>query len=177
MPEKIAIRIKQRRKELGLSQIALAKSCGVGQPTVANWEGGGHTPRQASIHKIAAALEIDEVWLLTGEHQSDRDSLNRYLMRPIRHVAVFNWPSNAQALKRSAPKTYIAVTALRDNMFALQLSSDRDKFKANTTLIFSPDYNAEEPGVFLNLSENTYSLSTHHSEDSQARLVYSLTPH
>ncbi|MDA8708226.1 helix-turn-helix domain-containing protein [Hellea sp.] len=177
MPENIAIRIKQRRKELGLSQIALAKSCGVGQPTVANWEGGGHTPRQASIHKIAAALEIDEVWLLTGEHQSDRDSLNRYLMRPIRHVAVFDWPYKADTLQRSAPKTYIAVTALRDNMFALQITADRDGFKANTTLIFSPDYNAEEPGVFLNLVKNAYSLSPHHSEDSQARLVYSLTPH
>jgi len=57
MPTNIPFRIKQRRKELSLSQAALAKACGVGQSTVANWERGGHIPRQATLHKIAAALK------------------------------------------------------------------------------------------------------------------------
>ena len=56
MPTNIPLRIKQRRKELGLSQDELAKACDVGQSTVANWERGGHIPRQATLHKIAVAL-------------------------------------------------------------------------------------------------------------------------
>jgi len=177
MPDKIASRIKYRRKELGLSQKALAKACGVGQPTVANWEGGGHTPRQASLTNLAAALRIDEVWLLSGEHRPDRGPLNKYLMRPIRHVAVFDWPSSATALNRASPKTYIAMTTDRENVFGLHLTSDKGPFKAKTILVFSRDVDSQDAGLFLNMSDDTYSLSEHNSDDSQARLVYSLTPH
>jgi len=177
MPANIPHRIKQRRKQLGLSQEALAKACGVGQSTVANWERGGHIPRQASLYKIAAALETDEVWLLSGERANARGPLDTYLTRPIRHVAVFDWPSNATALNSALPRNYIAITAEQDNMFALVLTKDLKGFKTGTVLAFTRNYDKTLPGWFLDISDADCTLSGTHSQNCNARLVYSFTPH
>jgi len=177
MPSNIPHRIKQRRKELGLSQDVLAKACGVGQSTVANWERGGHIPRQATLNKIAAALKTDEIWLLGGEHANSRGPINTYLTRPIRHVAVFDWPENAQILNASIPRTYVALTTDYDNLLALVLSHDLGNFKTGTVLAFSRDYDTARRGTFLNISDDSCTLSETHSDLSMARLIYSLTPH
>jgi len=177
MPTNIPKRIKARRKGLGLSQDLLAKACGVGQSTVANWERGGHIPRQATLHKIAAALETDEVWLLSGERANARGPLKTYLTRPIRHVAVFDWPLNAGALNAALPRTYIAVTTEHDNMFALALTKDIEGFETGTTLAFTRDYDETIAGRFLDISETGCGLSEIHSATCTARLIYSFTPH
>jgi len=177
MPANIPHRIKDRRKELGLSQHALAKACEVGQSTVANWERGGHIPRQATLHKIAKALKTDEAWLLSGEHANARGPLNTYLTRPIRHVAVFDWPLNIMSLNAASPRSYIAITTDYDNIFALHLSQDIKKFKAGTTLAFTRDYNDTHPGWFLDISEKACDLTEAHSQNCDARLVYSFTPY
>ena len=177
MPTNIPLRIKQRRKELGLSQNALAKACGVGQSTVANWERGGHIPRQATLHKIAEALRTDEIWLLGGEHANARKPLNNYLARPIRHVAVFDWPKNAAALTTALPRTYIAITTEHKNLLALELAHDLDNFKTGTILAFSRNYDAARPGMFLNTSDDNCTLSDTHTDATMGRLIYSFTPH
>lgn len=177
MPDNIHNRIKSRRKALGLSQDVLAKACGVGQSTVANWERGGHIPRQATLHKIAAALESSEAWLLSGERANMRGPLNAYMSRPIRHVAVFDWPQSSGALNSALPRTFIAVTAEHENMFGLVLQRDFKHFNAGTVLAFTRDYDATQPGWFLELSETSCDLSEAHSANCDARLIYSFTPH
>jgi len=177
MPSNIPLRIKQRRKELGLSQESLAKACDVGQSTVANWERGGHIPRQATLHKIAAALKTDEIWLLSGERANARGPLNIYLNRPIHHVAVFDWPENLQKLNEALPRTYIAITTDHDNMLALVLVRDLGDFKAGTVLAFTREYDSARPGQFLNISDDSCDLSDTHSALTTARLIYSFTPH
>ena len=177
MPANIPHRIKQRRKELGLSQDALAKACGVGQSTVANWERGGHIPRQATLHKIASALKTDEVWLLSGERANARGPLNTYLTRPIRHVAVFDWPENLQTLNKALPHTYIAVTTDHDNILALVLKHKLQDFKPGTVLAFTRDYDHATPGTFLNISDDNCALSDKYSPTTMARLIYSFTSH
>jgi len=177
MPSNIPHRIKQRRKELTLSQDALAKACGVGQSTVANWERGGHIPRQGTLHKIAAALKTDEVWLLSGERANARGPLNTYLTRPIRHVAVFDWPQNMSGLQSALPRAYIAVTVEQDNLFALIVRKNIETFTAGTTLTFTSNYDKSLPGTFLDISETHCRLSTEHSENCTARLIYSFMPH
>lgn len=177
MPANIHHRIKTRRKKLGLSQDVLAKACGVGQSTVANWERGGHIPRQATLHKIAAALDTDEAWLLSGERANMRGPLNAYMSRPIRHVAVFDWPQNVAALNAALPRTFIAVTADHDNIFALALPQDVEEFRAGTVLAFTRDYDETQPGLFLDISEAECGLSEIHSANCDARLIYSFTPH
>lgn len=177
MPSNIHSRIKTRRKELGKSQDVLARDCGVGQSTVANWERGGHIPRQATLHKIAKALDTDEAWLLSGERANMRGPLNAYMNRPIRHVAVFDWPQNAAALNAALPSTFIAVTADQDNMFGLMLAQDIQQFSAGTVLAFTRDYDETQPGLFLDVSKEGCGLSETHGPHSNARLIYSFTPH
>ena len=177
MPANISHRIKTRRKELGLSQDALARACGVGQSTVANWERGGHTPRQATLDKIAIALQSDEVWLLSGEHANTRGLLNNYLTRPIHHVAIFDWPSNAPELSNALPQSYIAVTTEHKNLFGLIINVPIRNFKKGTVLTFTRNYNAAETGIFLDMSQDACSLSDACSPHTEARLIYSLTPH
>ena len=173
----IAQRIKSRRKAQGLSQEALADACGVGQSTVANWEGGGHIPRQASLKKIASALDTDEVWLLSGEQTDIRESLNAYLMRPIRHMPVYDWTQHAQQREEAQPNSYIPVTSEHEALFALTSNSAIGNFAAGTVLVFSRVYDAEKYGHFLTLNGGSYILSDTHSENSTARLAFSLASH
>lgn len=177
MPSNIPFRIKQRRKELGLSQETLAKACGVGQSTVANWERGGHIPRQATLHKISKALDTNEAWILSGESAQKARPLSNYLTRPIRHVAIFDWPKNVLAFKSAQPIGYLPVASKDEDIFAILLAQDTDGFKASTTLVFTRNSDGTSPGIFLDISKDDCVLSNVHSPQSQARLIYSFTPH
>ena len=174
-------RIKERRQELGLSQDRLAKACHVGQSTVANWERGGHVPRQATLEKIAKVLKTEEVWLLSGEHSANSRPINSYLSRPIRHVATFNWPKNKTEFANAAPRTFIALTTDLPKAFALLLNQDYNfdtaELKAGSALIFTEDTGYSEGGIYLYLTETACTLSREHSEACTARLIYSITPH
>jgi transcriptional regulator with XRE-family HTH domain len=177
MPNNIPFRIRQRRKELGLSQDALAKACGVGQSTVANWERGGHIPRQATLHKISRALNTTDAWILSGETSKRARSLMHYLSRPIRHIAIYDWPTNARDFEAAQPIGYMPLATQDEGVFAYLLKDDRTPFIAGTTLVFSQDFNQTSQGFFLDISDDNIKLTQGPSNGSQARLIYSLTPY
>ncbi len=177
MPQHIAQRIKERRKELGLSQDSLAKACSVGQSTVANWESGSHIPRQASLTKIAKALDTNDIWLLSGEQSKKNNSLEAYLQKPVRHVPVLKWPLAGQILDTTHPDTYVPLSSHHKNLFGLTLDSEIDEFKAGTVLIFAPCEPSDEMGYFLENVDSLYKLTSVFSEAVTARLVYSFTRH
>lgn len=104
-------RIRDSRLAMGLSQAELAKRTGVSQPTVANWENGGHIPRHGAIKKISSALSLNEIWLLSGEENRSGDRA-AYLSLPLQHVAVRNWQGDLA--------TTLAVSAHRFIPFASQ---------------------------------------------------------
>ena len=181
MARTIHNRIKERRQELGLSQDRLAKACHVGQSTVANWERGGHIPRQATLVKIAKALKTEEGWLLSGQPSANSLPIISYLSRPIRHVAAFNWPNNKADFQNAAPRTFIALTTDHPQAFALLLNQDYDfdtaQLKTGTALIFTEDKGYSEGGIYLYLTDSDCTLSEEHSDTCTARLIYSITPH
>lgn len=55
------------RKQRELTVEAVAKICGVAQPTWTTWEKGAH-PRDlvGTVRKIAEALDVDRDWLMWG---------------------------------------------------------------------------------------------------------------
>jgi transcriptional regulator with XRE-family HTH domain len=60
-------RIKKLRKELNLTQRALADAVGVKQNTIAQYEIGRNEPQNAVITLICKKYSVNETWLRTGE--------------------------------------------------------------------------------------------------------------
>ena len=58
MAERLANRIKDRRGELGLTQLQLAETVGVSRKTVNTVENGVFTPSALLAIKLAAALDL-----------------------------------------------------------------------------------------------------------------------
>jgi transcriptional regulator with XRE-family HTH domain len=58
-------RIKQRREELGLDQVALANKVGMSQPNLAHLE-SGRNHRTKYLPEIARELGVTAEWLSTG---------------------------------------------------------------------------------------------------------------
>lgn len=67
MVESTGSRIKQRRKELGLTQPDVAKRVGVTKATVSLWENDTNTPNGPNLQALAVALECSSNWLLEGK--------------------------------------------------------------------------------------------------------------
>ena len=60
-------RIRELRKQAGLSQQSLAGLLAVSQDTVSNWERGKSLPPTAYLRDLAAALGVSVNELLGGE--------------------------------------------------------------------------------------------------------------
>jgi transcriptional regulator with XRE-family HTH domain len=73
----IGWRIKQLRKERGMTQAELAKKSGVSQPTISDYENGIAQQHRANVVlRIAAALEVTPEFLLTGTGDKSLNDMN-----------------------------------------------------------------------------------------------------
>jgi len=68
--EKLPLRLKRARKLRGVSQVELARGCGLSQPSIANIEAGTNA-RSRALPEIAAFLRISYDWLKTGKGSMD----------------------------------------------------------------------------------------------------------
>lgn len=59
-------RAKDRRLELKLSKAQLARVSGIAQQQIYRYEAGISTPRDDIVHKLAAALLVEPLWLING---------------------------------------------------------------------------------------------------------------
>ena len=60
-------RILERRKQLALTQLDVAKASGVSKQAVSKWEKGDTFPKGESLFLLAKALKCDAYWLLNGQ--------------------------------------------------------------------------------------------------------------
>ena len=63
-------RIASRRRDIGLSQVALAKKIGVSGTSVSKWESGLNQPKGRYLNDLATALGVTVDWLLTGDGET-----------------------------------------------------------------------------------------------------------
>jgi transcriptional regulator with XRE-family HTH domain len=66
-PQTLGQRIRQRRRELGLSTAELARRAGVTRDTLADWERDQTAPRSNRLLTLAGVLEASIIWLLEGQ--------------------------------------------------------------------------------------------------------------
>ena len=80
----IGIRIKQRRKALGISAVELAAELGMAKTTIHRYESGEiSTIKLPVVEAIAHALKVDPLWLI-GKSEEMHDIKRR---EPLRDVA------------------------------------------------------------------------------------------
>ncbi len=144
---KIGFRIRRARNTLSWSQARLAEAANVSQPTVANWENGSHSPREAALQRLSQALGVSRLWLQEGQHSNSNLDTNghthtpaSYLATPIVHVPVLSWPVNAAAFDHEAatPIRYIAISLQARTPFALECDdlAVRRAFLPGSLIIF-----------------------------------------
>lgn len=63
----VGVRIRQVRKERGMTLKQLASLMGCSHPTIHDWESGRRNPKLATIKRLAMALQTEPDWLLKGE--------------------------------------------------------------------------------------------------------------
>lgn len=74
-------RIKQARKQAGMTQKELAKKLGISYVGVSQWENNLRNPKQETIQRIADAIGCDFYWLLWGEKLSTPQRISTNVMR------------------------------------------------------------------------------------------------
>ncbi|GHA83485.1 hypothetical protein GCM10009069_03470 [Algimonas arctica] len=173
----LALRLKTTRKKHGLSQSEFAKLVDVSQPTIANWERGGHIPRPDALSRIAETLKVDTTWLLSGELPARQDPANQYLAKPIRHIPVYDWPLDGKNPTEAQPTRYITLATENAQVFALE-ANVTSGFPDGTTLIFSRS-DLTTPGRFLVETPHGFDFTKETSliNNVAARLIYALVPH
>lgn len=72
MDNMIGSRIKERRKELKLTQVQIKELCGISNGNLSDFENGNKTPSANSLVALSKALHVSTDWILTGEdHKRD----------------------------------------------------------------------------------------------------------
>ena len=139
-------RIREARIRRRWSQARLAKAAMVSQPTVANWENGSHSPREAALERLSAALHVQRLWLLEGQSNGQGNGAEGlaadagYFTTPILHVPVLPWPSGQDQgfSLNEAPLRHITAAVRVRSPFALDcddLAISR-AFPVTSTIIF-----------------------------------------
>ncbi len=174
-------RIKAHRKKLGLSQTDLALRCGVSQPTVANWERGGHIPRRAALMKIADSLNVDAMWLLSGELPANQIPSFSYLNCPIRHIPIFNWVDNEHSLMKADPIRYMSLSIQEEDVFAITMPEDHP-YDGDTVLVFEKQSQIAANSYMLVSQDGQMAIKNaedlNHSQSTAiARLIYTIKAH
>ena len=99
--DKIVASISQRLREAldsaGKKQIDLVRETGLDRGTISSYLSGRYEPKQASVHKMALALNVSEAWLLgydvpkkrAPEHKKD-DQLSKLIVQLSEDAIFYN---------------------------------------------------------------------------------------
>ena len=68
-------RLKDLRKQAGLTQVGVAEKLGISQPAYASWERGAKKPTQDNLVKIAQILDVS-IDYLVGNSEEKSDELD-----------------------------------------------------------------------------------------------------
>ena len=111
-------RIRERRKQVGLSQNGLSKAAGVSGSSISLWESDHTAPRGQNLHRLAEVLQCSPTWILFGDEDKtpappvSLDSaldLSEDELEMLRCIAHFLNQSNKHNSANSAPALRILI--------------------------------------------------------------------
>ncbi|MFT4271311.1 MAG: S24 family peptidase [Pantoea sp.] len=124
-------RIRQKRKELKLTQQALADKAGVNRVTVTGWEKDDYQPNGANLQALADALSCDPLWLVSGKGESTAVTSLKPKLFNVKEVPLISWvqagtwTATDPGITRSEAIEWLYTTALvSDRAFALRVRGD-----------------------------------------------------
>lgn len=124
-------RIRQRRRELGLTQQALADKAGVNRVTVTGWEKGDYQPNGVNLQELAEALETDARWLTDGVENTETNVRFSKFNSPHGEYPLISWVSAGnwcEALepyhRKSIDKWYETTVHCSAESFWLEVKGD-----------------------------------------------------
>lgn len=94
-------RVRERMKELSLTQEMLAKKMEVTRGAIAHYLGGRRIPRPDQFRKLARILEVDPIWLQYGVDINKNPEMKNYLpeydpLNPITQIPIVSWKQVAE---------------------------------------------------------------------------------
>lgn len=124
-------RIRQRRKELKLTQQALADLVGVSRVTVTGWERDDYQPNGANLQVLSDALQCDPIWLMSGKRQHEQEVIPRPGTFNVRKVPLISWvqagawTSTERGVNEDDASEWVYTTAVvSSEAFALKVRGD-----------------------------------------------------
>lgn len=85
-PLEVGKRVKQIEKELGVSQVRLAKTLGMGAPTLAKTEKGIRNIKNDELLKLSKLCGRSIEWILTGEGNEEGKDKRAYTREEWEHM-------------------------------------------------------------------------------------------
>lgn len=73
----IGNRIKEKRKELGLTQTDIFEKCGINSGALSKIENGIRTPSVTLFYKLSQVLNCDMEWLITGSSSNSQNYFSK----------------------------------------------------------------------------------------------------
>ncbi|MBJ7536647.1 LexA family protein [Marinomonas transparens] len=67
-------RIREKRKELGITQLQLSKLVGVSHVTISQWESDTTSPKGQNLYKLTQILKTQANWLISGIDSAQEES-------------------------------------------------------------------------------------------------------
>lgn len=132
----IANIIRERRRELGLTQEQVAQSLGVSAPAVNKWERGASYPDITIIPPLARLLQTDANTLLSFEADLDEETnlaIQREVDRLVReegYVEGFAYAQEQLRLYPASDELAIVLTQYLDGTLTLFQVEDPDRYRS-----------------------------------------------
>ncbi|MHC6657390.1 LexA family protein [Aeromonas salmonicida] len=195
----ISDRIASRRKDLSLTQVALAKKIGISGVSVGKWESGLNQPKGRYLNDLAAALGVSVDWLLTGKEggvvgMTDAHPPGYHNVEPavipqgnrvpiLSYVQAGNWREMCeQATTFDGNVEYVTANVdIGPFGFGLWLRGDSmlPQFKEGHLIIVDPD-EAPQPGDYVvaknGSNEATFKKYRPRGIDENGKEVFELVP-
>jgi len=140
-------RIKDKRKDLNLTQLQIANFVGVSKASVSQWEKGNSSPSGENLYALSKILKCRTEWLLTGKGKSSNETSNieagpelRGLYPVISWVQAGDW-SGINEIPVQDAEHYPCPVKCSDNTFLLKVRgmSMSPTFSEGELIFVDPD--------------------------------------
>ncbi|AYB49589.1 MAG: LexA family transcriptional regulator [Candidatus Hamiltonella defensa (Ceratovacuna japonica)] len=168
-------RLRERRKELGITQKYLAKGVEVSHVTISQWEKEETSPKGENLYSLCRELKCQPDWLLYGKDDPKEAAVANMIPRQdirrkvplISWVQVVDWKDIMHNFQLGETVEWLETTAnVGPNAFALKVRGDSminprgfPSIPEGAVVIVDPDVNADNGKIVVATLKETTELT------------------